>query len=182
MVGFDDIIWLNWWLCGVLNLFLISVLQVCHHQSLLYCLLHDLLLTLWRSCFLAHSSLLLDCSICPDNEAPNHAHDQVQIYSFQHWETGKAHQYENEALNNLFLLFLVLVDVESCTIHSIENYENSWARIQRETPLPERERQNLSNSRVARFLLPGALIWESNHVLSSLREIIGGAKTMWLVI
>lgn len=64
--------------------------QVFHYKGFLYRLSDDLLLCFWCPCFLAHTPLLLDCSFCPYNEAPNHAHDQVQVCSIQHWKAGES--------------------------------------------------------------------------------------------
>lgn len=68
---------------------LLTLFQVLLHQSFLYRFCHDILSCVRCSCLLAYFTLLLDCSICPDNEAPNRTHDQIQIYSFQHGEAGE---------------------------------------------------------------------------------------------
>jgi hypothetical protein len=73
---------------------------------------YDLLLCIWCPCFLAHITLLLDCSVCPHNEAPNHAHDQVQICSIQQRKAGMSFGefYSNHPAPTLsyFTLFYVL--------------------------------------------------------------------------
>ena len=63
--------------------------QVCHHESIFHCFHHDLLLCIRCSCLLANTSLLLDCALCPDNEATDCAYDQVQVCPVQLWKAGE---------------------------------------------------------------------------------------------
>ena len=67
--------------------------QVCHHKSLLHCFCHDLLLCIRCSCLLANTSLLLDCALCPDNEATDCTYDQVQVCPVQHWKAGETSMF-----------------------------------------------------------------------------------------
>lgn len=68
---------------------LLSWFQVLLHKSFLHCFCYDLLFYVWCSGVLAYITLLLDCSVCPYDEAPNCTHDQIQVYSIQHWEAGE---------------------------------------------------------------------------------------------
>ena len=62
--------------------------QVLLHQGFLHSIRDDLLFHVWCSCLLANPTYLLDCPLCTHNETPNCAHDQVQIHSVQHRQTG----------------------------------------------------------------------------------------------
>lgn len=51
--------------------------------------------------------MLLDRSFHPYYEASNSAHDQVQIYSIQHWEAGKL-QIDSHCCHVYFQLFIII--------------------------------------------------------------------------
>lgn len=84
-------------------IYIAFMVQVLFHKGFLHWICHDLLLCIWCACLLANTSLLLDCSVCPNNEAPNCTHDQVQICSIQPWEAGE---------------LLILIIMCACVIHN----------------------------------------------------------------
>lgn len=71
----------------IINIHLLGF-QVCNHKSFSYSFCDDFLLCIWCSCLLADTSLLLGCSFCPHDEAPDCAHDKIQICSLQRREAG----------------------------------------------------------------------------------------------
>lgn len=72
----------------LISLLLFFFIQVCHHKGILHSFSDDLLLRVRRPSILAHPIILLDRSSFPNDEAPNHAHGQVQIHPFQLGKTG----------------------------------------------------------------------------------------------
>jgi len=77
--------------------------QVFHNESHLHSICHDFLLCLRCSRLLAHTSILLDCSLLLDNEAPDSTHDQIQIHPLQHREAGE------KPLNSSYNLSIITV-------------------------------------------------------------------------
>jgi hypothetical protein len=64
---------------------------------------------------MAYTPLLLDCSLCPYNEAPDYTYDQIQICAFQYREAG---QYL--PLNSLFFVYSLnghAFDANCCGYH-----------------------------------------------------------------
>ena len=100
----------TWWFD--LSLFL----QVFFHEGFLHSICDDFLFRIWCSCLLAYITLLLDCSLCPYNEAPNFTHDQIQIYSVQHWKAG---------LFNAQIAFHHL----PCALIICSDMKSSWSKI-----------------------------------------------------
>jgi hypothetical protein len=73
------------------NMYMIVLLllQVCHYKSFVHCFHDDLLLGFWRTSLLAYTSLLLGCTLCSYNEAPDPTYDQVQVCAFQLRQAGE---------------------------------------------------------------------------------------------
>ena len=81
--------------------------QVLCHKGLLCSICPHLLFHVWCPCLLAYITLLLDRSICSHNEAPNYAHDQVQIPPLQYWKAGQLQLIFNASPIYVFYLHVV---------------------------------------------------------------------------
>lgn len=114
--------------------------QVLLHEGFLHCICHDLLFHVWCSCVLAHPTLLLDCTLCSHDEAPNRTHDQVQIHSVQHWETGELHILFDWFLPPLAQSFSEHVYFCLLIILALENWWYDHFNVHRSTAVRNHQR------------------------------------------